>query len=69
MSDPEEKQEPGPASGRPEGILADLEDLQREVEKRIRDNHRFLERFMDDDFPEEEEDNDGGEEGEDFEEL
>ena len=69
MPDPKEKQEPGPASGRPEGILSDLEDLQREVEKRIRDNRRFLDRFMDDDFPEEEEENDDGQEGEDFEEL
>lgn len=31
----------------------DLEDLQREVEKRIRDNQRFLERYLKDDFLEE----------------
>jgi len=34
----------------------ELAEIQREVELRIRDNQRFLDRFMDDDFPEEEED-------------
>jgi hypothetical protein len=40
----------------------ELEELQREVERRIRDNRRFLERFMDENFVDEEE-------GENFEEL
>lgn len=43
----------------------ELAEVQREVELRIRDNQRFLERFMDDDFPEEEDDPE--EEGGDFE--
>lgn len=52
--------------GRLNERFGDLEALQQEVEKRIRDNQRFLERFMDDDFDEEE----GPEEGEEiFEEL
>lgn len=43
----------------------ELAEIQREVELRIRDNQRFLERFMDDDFAEEEEDlEDEGGEGE-----
>ncbi len=31
----------------------ELAEIQREVELRIRDNQRFLERFLDDDFVEE----------------
>jgi hypothetical protein len=52
--------------GRRNERFQDLEILQQEVEKRIRDNQRFLERFMDDEF-DEEEDPDEGEEI--FEEL
>jgi hypothetical protein len=52
--------------GRRNERFQDLEILQQEVEKRIRDNKRFLERFMDDEF-DEEEDPDEGEEI--FEEL
>jgi hypothetical protein len=47
----------------------DLDELQQEIEKRIRDNKRFLEKFQDDDFTDEE---DGGIEEEgigEFEEL
>jgi hypothetical protein len=52
--------------GRRKESFQDLEILQQEVEKRIRDNQRFLERFMDDEFDEEED----PEEGEEiFEEL
>lgn len=48
----------------------ELAQLQREVERRIRDNRRFLERFRDDDFEEMEEEEEGGEdEGDSFEEL
>lgn len=47
--------------------LRDLEVLQQEVEKRIRDNQRFLERFMDVDFDEEDDSEEGEEEI--FEEL
>ena len=57
--------EPADGGRRNKGFQ-DLEILQQEVEKRIRDNQRFLERFMDDDFDEE----DDPEEGEEvFEEL
>lgn len=50
-----------------ESRFSELDDLQKEIDKRIRDNQRFLEKFMDDDFEEEE----SGEEedGEEFEEL
>ena len=45
----------------------DLEVLQQEVEKRIRDNRRFLERFLDEDFDEEDDPDEDEEEA--FEEL
>lgn len=46
----------------------DLEELQQEIARRIRDNQRFLDRFLDDDFPEEDESSDDGD-TEEFEEL
>lgn len=59
----DQREEGGGTSRFPE-----LDELQREIERRIRDNQRFLAGFMDDDFGAEEEgDNDGEEE--DFEEL
>ena len=49
----------------------ELEELQNDVSRRIRDNQKFLDRFMDDEFidddPETTEDDDGP--AEDFEEL
>lgn len=45
----------------------ELVEIQREIELRIRDNKRFLERFMDDDFAGEEDEPD--EDDEVFEEL
>ena len=45
----------------------ELEELQREVEKRIRDNRRFLENFLDESFKDEDEEVDDEEEP--FEEL
>jgi hypothetical protein len=55
-----------PEGGRLNERFPDLEVLQQEVEKRIRDNQRFLERFLDDEF-DDEEDPEG--EDETFEEL
>jgi hypothetical protein len=52
----------GPVTRFPE-----LAEIQSEIEKRIRDNKRFLERFMDEDFADE--DDEAGEDDEDFEEL
>ncbi len=51
--------------------LSEMELLQREVERRLRDNQKFLERFLDEDYEEDGEDSDGeeGEDGEVFEEL
>ena len=43
----------------------ELAELQREVDRRIRDNQRFLEKFLDDDF----DDDEPEEEDEIFEEL
>jgi hypothetical protein len=59
----EDRQEEGGTSRFPE-----LDELQREIERRIRDNQRFLAVFMDDDFVAEEEGNDEAAE-DDFEEL
>lgn len=50
----------------------ELEELQRDIERRLRDNRRFLERFMDEDFSAELDAEEGeaeGEESDDFEEL
>lgn len=52
----------------------ELDELQKEVARRIRDNQRFLERLESDTFErelEEEEENSGGDDGDDeiFEEL
>jgi hypothetical protein len=44
-----------PPEGEDKGPFADLDQLQQEIEKRIRDNNRFLEKFLDDDFMDEEE--------------
>jgi hypothetical protein len=41
--------------GEEKTTFADLDELQQEIEKRIRDNNRFLEKFLDDDFMDEEE--------------
>lgn len=45
----------------------ELEELRRQVERRIRDNDRFLARMFDDDFEDDEEQ--GTDEEEAFEEL
>lgn len=50
-------------------LFPELEELQQEIDRRIRDNKRFLERFLDEDFNDDEEAKDGEDEGEDFEEL
>ena len=55
--------EPTPLASR----FPELAEIQREVAARIRDNQRFLERFMDEDFAEEEQAS--GEGDGDFEEL
>ena len=50
----------------------ELEELQNDVSRRIRDNQKFLDRFMDDEFVDDDpETPDEGDEGspEDFEEL
>lgn len=57
----EETEAQGTVSRHPE-----LDELQREVERRLQDNRRFLENFMDDDFVDEEEPE---QEDEFFEEL
>lgn len=65
MSDPEQKPEGAVETG---NRFADLDQLQQEIARRIKDNQRFLERFMQEDFEEEETEEDGAAE-EDFEEL
>ena len=48
------------------GRFPELDELQREIERRIRDNQRFLDRFLDDDFKDDE--GDEGEPADDAEE-
>ncbi len=50
-------------------LFPELEELQQEIDRRIRDNKRFLERFLDEDFIDDEETDAAEDEGEDFEEL
>jgi len=57
------------AEEKKEKLFPELEELQLEIDRRIRDNKRFLERFLDDDFDAEEDEQDAEDEGEDFEEL
>ena len=65
---PEETTEaPGENAVEPASRFPELDELQREIARRIRDNQRFLEGFMSDDF--EEEESGDGPETEDFEEL
>lgn len=65
---PEQDVEPGEAESGTTSRFPELEDLQREIDRRIRDNRRFLEKFLDDDFAEEGEEGDADGE-EEFEEL
>jgi Mn-dependent DtxR family transcriptional regulator len=65
MGDPEQIPEETAESG---NRFADLDQLQQEIARRIRDNQRGLERFLQDDF-EEEEGAEDAEGDEDYEEL
>lgn len=49
----EQDGEPGD-EGRGTSRFPELDELQRDIERRIRDNQRFLDRFLDDDFKDEE---------------
>ena len=51
-----------PASSR----FSELDELQREIAQRIKDNQRFLEGFLADDYADEDE---GGDDDTDYEEL
>ncbi len=61
---------PEPMENQPDPLaerFPELTEIQREVAARIKDNQRFLQRFMDDDFAGEE--LEPGEDEDDFEEL
>ena len=49
------------------GRFSELDELQREIAQRIKDNQRFLEGFLSEDYADDEEDD--GDETTDFEEL
>ena len=57
-----------PEETSPEGNsrFSELDELQREIAQRIKDNQRFLEGFLADDYEDEDE---AGEDDTDFEEL
>jgi hypothetical protein len=58
----------GPAATPPveKSRFSELDELQREIAQRIKDNQRFLEGFLSDDYEDEDE---SGDESTDFEEL
>jgi|GEM_PF-1894851 hypothetical protein len=65
---PQTKEEAQASDAATTSRFPELDELQREIERRIRDNRRFLDGFMNDDFIAEEESGDEPED-EDFEEL
>jgi hypothetical protein len=70
QSDAAPSENEAPAAEEKKGkFFPELEELQQEIDRRIRDNKRFLERFLDEDFNDDEEADAAEDEGEDFEEL
>ena len=55
----------------PTSRFPELDELQNDVSRRIRDNQKFLDRFMDDEFTDDDPETTGDEDdaAEDFEEL
>lgn len=63
----QEPQAQNPGTG---NLFPELEELQRDIERRLKDNRRFLEHFLDEDFMDElSADEDEQENPDDFEEL
>jgi hypothetical protein len=65
----EEKEEIGSRKPGGEGCespFPELEEIQREVEKRLRDNRIFLERFLDEEFGEDDEEDEDEEHSEEL---
>jgi hypothetical protein len=60
-AEPEETPSPGPFDA--------LDELRRDIDRRIRDNKRFLERFLDEDFDDDDEEEEGDLEWPEEEEL
>lgn len=53
----------------PASRFPELDELQQEVARRLRDNQRFLEHFLDEDFPDDSEEESEEIDPDDFEEL
>ena len=69
MSDqekPVEQKEQEPTEETPSSRFPEMDELQSDINRRIRDNQKFLDRFMDDDFVEDDVEDDDDEV---FEEL
>jgi hypothetical protein len=64
MSDKAERPAQPPVSR-----LGDLAELEQEIRRRLRSNQRFLEKFLDEDFVDDEAGEDDDDAGEDDEEL
>ncbi len=61
---PEESDRKNPPGEEPgDNRFPELAEIQREIERRIADNRRFLERFLDENFTGEEEDGADADEG------
>jgi len=59
----EENQNPTTPPGSEEAErYPELVELQREIDRRIRDNQKFLDHFLDEDFPDDEAEDKAGEE-------
>lgn len=64
-----------PSTGEPDSNsgsgsrFPEMDELQSEIDRRIRDNKKFLDHFMDTDFVDDEDDEDDDEDDEIFEEL
>ncbi|NIQ93695.1 MAG: hypothetical protein GWO11_05675 [Desulfuromonadales bacterium] len=71
--DKDKNQDQGPETAAGENKetsrFAELDELQAEIQKRIRDNERFLDRFMDENYKDDEDEPDEDDDGEIFEEL
>ena len=72
MSDEElsenSNEKPADEESAPTSKFPEMDELQSEIDRRIRDNQKFLDHFLDQDYIEEEDD-DEEDDGEIFEEL
>ena len=73
MSDEENQkdvnQEPSEEESASPSRFPEMDELQNDIARRIRDNQKFLDHFLDKDYPEEDDDDEEDDNDELFEEL